>query len=201
MKAKYLAPLAAAVALSAQAQDPNINPGMWETTSTVTIESEQFPIPPRSDSSSDCVTAEDIAEGQAFLQRCREAVEHVRTGRALMEAASDEVRGELRVSASPVMRSTPARLSCHCAPRKLVCWKVNDSPEPHRLWPLVLKVRSYWTGMAQAPGASNNSAVSANAVRNRDAIPSRPCGCSIERCVVFESSMVVTPFPKVARFA
>jgi len=67
MKAKYLAPLAAAVALSAQAQDPNINPGMWETTSTVTIESEQFPIPPRTDSSSDCVTAEDIADGQAFL--------------------------------------------------------------------------------------------------------------------------------------
>ncbi len=68
MKAKYFVPIAAGLALSVQAQDPNIAPGMWETTSTVTIASEQFPIPPRTDSSSDCVTAEDIAEGQAFLE-------------------------------------------------------------------------------------------------------------------------------------
>jgi hypothetical protein len=56
---------ASAPALSA---DPNIEPGMWETTSTVTIESEQFPIPPRTDTTSECVTQEKIEEGQAFLE-------------------------------------------------------------------------------------------------------------------------------------
>ena len=60
------------VSLSALAQDPNINPGMWETTSTVTIQSEQIPIPPRTDTSSECVTAEKIAEGQAFLENSEE---------------------------------------------------------------------------------------------------------------------------------
>ena len=60
------------VSLSALAQDPNINPGMWETTSTVTIASEQIPIPPRTDTSSECVTAEKIAEGQAFLENSDE---------------------------------------------------------------------------------------------------------------------------------
>lgn len=73
MKTDFLAPFVAAVVsaaavATASAQDPNINPGMWETTSTVTIQSDQFPIPPRTDSSSDCVTAEDVAEGQAFLE-------------------------------------------------------------------------------------------------------------------------------------
>ena len=59
---------ASAVSLAAVAEEPNINPGMWETTSTVTIQSDQFPIPPRTDTSSECVTAEKIAEGQAFLE-------------------------------------------------------------------------------------------------------------------------------------
>jgi len=59
---------ASAASLPALAEDPNITPGMWETTSTVTIQSEQIPIPPRTDTSSECVTAEKIAEGQAFLR-------------------------------------------------------------------------------------------------------------------------------------
>lgn len=59
---------AMAVSIAAVAEDPNINPGIWETTSTVTIQSEQIPIPPRTDTSSECVTAEKIAEGQAFLE-------------------------------------------------------------------------------------------------------------------------------------
>jgi len=63
---------AVSVSLTAFAQDPNINPGMWETTSTVTIESEQMPIPPRTDTSSECVTPETIAEGQAFLENSDE---------------------------------------------------------------------------------------------------------------------------------
>ncbi|MCA1779667.1 MAG: DUF3617 domain-containing protein [Xanthomonadaceae bacterium] len=57
-----------AFSVSALAEDPNIVPGMWATTSTVTIESEQFPIPPRTDTTSNCVTKEKIAEGQAFLE-------------------------------------------------------------------------------------------------------------------------------------
>lgn len=70
MIARSLTAAAAACAftVAAVAEDPNINPGMWETTSTVTIESEQFPIPSRTDTTTDCVTAEDIAEGQAFLE-------------------------------------------------------------------------------------------------------------------------------------
>lgn len=61
---------ASAVSLPALAQDPdpNLNPGMWETTSTVTIQSEQIPIRPRTDKSSECVTAKKIAEGQAFME-------------------------------------------------------------------------------------------------------------------------------------
>jgi hypothetical protein len=69
MNLKHLTTFCALIAVStaALAEDPNINPGMWETTSTVTIESEQFPIPPRTDTSSECVTKEKIKEGQAFL--------------------------------------------------------------------------------------------------------------------------------------
>lgn len=62
-----LAAAALLASAAATAEDPNINPGMWETTSTVTIESEQFPIPPRTDTSSECVTREKIEDGQAFL--------------------------------------------------------------------------------------------------------------------------------------
>lgn len=59
---------ALAASLAAVAQDPNLNPGMWETTSTVTINSEQVPIPPRTETSNECVTADEIREGQAFLE-------------------------------------------------------------------------------------------------------------------------------------
>jgi hypothetical protein len=70
MNLRSLTLLCAATAVSAMAvaEDPNIEPGMWETTSTVTIESDQFPIPPRTDTSSECVTMEKIQEGQAFLE-------------------------------------------------------------------------------------------------------------------------------------
>ena len=70
MQFKSFATLLAAASISAPAlaENPNIEPGMWETTSTVTIQSEQFPIPPRTDTSSECVTAEKIEEGQAFLE-------------------------------------------------------------------------------------------------------------------------------------
>ena len=54
------------------AEDPNINPGMWETTSTVSINSPQFSLPPQTQTSSDCVTAEDVAQGDAFLEDTEE---------------------------------------------------------------------------------------------------------------------------------
>jgi len=71
MHAKFVPAVIAAVlsasATSAQ-EAPNVTPGMWETTSTVTIQSEQFPIPPRTETTTECVTAEKIQEGQAFLE-------------------------------------------------------------------------------------------------------------------------------------
>ncbi|AKS43306.1 DUF3617 domain-containing protein [Wenzhouxiangella marina] len=61
-----VAALSASLALSAAADAPNIEPGNWEHTSTVTFVSE-FPIPEQSDTSTSCITAEDVAEGQAFM--------------------------------------------------------------------------------------------------------------------------------------
>ena len=58
----------AGLAGTALADDPNIEPGMWETTSTVTLNSPQFSLPPQTQSTSDCVTAEDVAQGDAFLE-------------------------------------------------------------------------------------------------------------------------------------
>jgi hypothetical protein len=57
----------AGLSASALADSPNINPGMWETTSTVSINSPQFSLPPQTQSTSDCVTAEDIDQGDVFL--------------------------------------------------------------------------------------------------------------------------------------
>jgi hypothetical protein len=58
----------AGLSASALADEPNINPGMWETTSTVSINSPQFSLPPQTQSTSDCVTAEDIDQGDVFLE-------------------------------------------------------------------------------------------------------------------------------------
>ena len=57
-----IAALCASVALSAAADTPNIEPGEWENTSTVTFTSE-FPIPDQSDTSTSCITEEDINNG------------------------------------------------------------------------------------------------------------------------------------------
>ena len=56
-----------ALACSAQAETPNIEPGEWETTSKVTMEGP-FPIPPQEDTSTQCITEEDIADGMAFME-------------------------------------------------------------------------------------------------------------------------------------
>ncbi|MDX1625342.1 MAG: DUF3617 family protein [Wenzhouxiangellaceae bacterium] len=70
MKISRLVPALAGLtmATAAVAEDPNIEPGMWETTSTVTIQSDQFPIPPQTNTTSNCVSADDIQEGQAFME-------------------------------------------------------------------------------------------------------------------------------------
>ncbi|MGB0514918.1 MAG: DUF3617 domain-containing protein [Wenzhouxiangellaceae bacterium] len=68
LKSIMMVALGTALAGPVAAEDPNINPGMWETTSTVTLESAQFSMPPRTETNSECLTAEKIAEGQAFLE-------------------------------------------------------------------------------------------------------------------------------------
>ncbi len=62
-----VAALSAGLAMSAIAETPNLQPGNWEQTSTVTFVSE-FPIPDQSDTSTNCITEEDIANGDAFIQ-------------------------------------------------------------------------------------------------------------------------------------
>jgi hypothetical protein len=52
---------------SALAETPNINPGMWEYNSTISFQSE-FPIPDQTDTTRECVTEEDIREGDAFIE-------------------------------------------------------------------------------------------------------------------------------------
>lgn len=56
-----------ACCINAQAETPNIEPGEWETTSSITMEGP-FPIPPQEDTSTQCVTQEDIDEGMAFME-------------------------------------------------------------------------------------------------------------------------------------
>ncbi len=62
--------LAAALALGlatvAVAETPNIEPGLWKYENSMTF-SGDVPIPDQNQSSEECVTAEDIAEGDAFL--------------------------------------------------------------------------------------------------------------------------------------
>jgi len=66
-----VAALSAGLAFSAIAETPNLQPGNWEHTSTVTFNSE-FPIPDQSDTSTNCITEEDINNGDAFVQDMEE---------------------------------------------------------------------------------------------------------------------------------
>jgi hypothetical protein len=59
--------LIAALAGPVAAAEPNIDPGMWETTSTITMKAAQFSMPQRTETNRECVTADKIAKGQAFL--------------------------------------------------------------------------------------------------------------------------------------
>jgi hypothetical protein len=53
--------------MAADAQ-PDVKPGLWETTTTTTMLSDQFNMPPMTQTTTECVTAEDIDKGQAFLE-------------------------------------------------------------------------------------------------------------------------------------
>lgn len=54
------------LALSAQAETPNIEPGMWEYNNKMSFQSD-FPIPDQEHTSEECVTLDDIERGDAFL--------------------------------------------------------------------------------------------------------------------------------------
>ena len=47
---------------------PEINYGMWETTTVSSMKSEAMNLPPTTYTSSACVTQEDVEKGQAFLE-------------------------------------------------------------------------------------------------------------------------------------
>jgi hypothetical protein len=61
------AALAVSLSLSVSAETPNINPGMWEYNSTIRFQSD-FPIPDQTDTTTECVTEEDILQGDAFIE-------------------------------------------------------------------------------------------------------------------------------------
>lgn len=67
-KSIALAALSVAVSASVTAAEPNIIPGMWETTSTITMKAAQFSMPARTETNSECVTPDKINKGQAFLE-------------------------------------------------------------------------------------------------------------------------------------
>jgi len=61
-----VATMSLSLALAAAAETPNIEPGEWENTSTITFTSE-MPIPDQSDTTTSCITEEDINNGD-FMQ-------------------------------------------------------------------------------------------------------------------------------------
>lgn len=48
--------------------EPNLNPGMWEYTNTMTFDSAEFPIPDQTETSTECLTEEEIQRGDAFME-------------------------------------------------------------------------------------------------------------------------------------
>lgn len=50
----------------AHAETPNIQPGLWEYQTRMTVEAA-FPFPEQTDTTTECVTADDISKADAFL--------------------------------------------------------------------------------------------------------------------------------------
>lgn len=66
----------------ALAETPNIQPGLWEYQTRMTVEA-QFPFPEQNDTSTNCLTEEDIAKTDTFMgdmdmQDCEVTREEVR---------------------------------------------------------------------------------------------------------------------------
>lgn len=59
--------LALGLATAAVAETPNIEPGLWEYNNSISF-SGDVPIPDQEQTSEECVTPDDIAEGDAFLE-------------------------------------------------------------------------------------------------------------------------------------
>lgn len=60
------AALALGLATVVVAETPNIEPGLWKYENSMSF-SGDIPIPDQNQTSEECVTAEDIAEGEAFF--------------------------------------------------------------------------------------------------------------------------------------
>lgn len=61
------AALTLGLAATVVAETPNIEPGLWKYENQMSF-SGDVPIPDQNQTSEECVTAEDIAEGDAFLE-------------------------------------------------------------------------------------------------------------------------------------
>src|SRR5690554_3593703 len=59
------------LAASAVAETPNIEPGLWEYSNKMSF-SGDIPIPDQEQTTEECLTSEDIAEGEAFLDDVEE---------------------------------------------------------------------------------------------------------------------------------
>lgn len=54
------------LAMPALAESPNLEPGMWQTTSTVSFEGE-MDIPDETETETECLTEEDLSEAEFFM--------------------------------------------------------------------------------------------------------------------------------------
>lgn len=67
----FTAALFLGVTASAVAETPNIEPGLWEYKNRMSF-SGDIPIPAQEQTTEECLTAEDIAQGEAFLDDVEE---------------------------------------------------------------------------------------------------------------------------------
>lgn len=60
------------LSMTAAAQEtPNIEPGMWKYDNTISVEAE-YPFPEQTHSNEECVTIEDVEQGDAFMEDVEE---------------------------------------------------------------------------------------------------------------------------------
>lgn len=61
-----------AFSASLSAQEPNLNPGLWETNTSISLQSGQISLPAQTDQRKECLTQEKIARGLALLDDAEE---------------------------------------------------------------------------------------------------------------------------------